>query len=77
MGDGTLRVSKARLLRFYWLYLNVRAWVAAAKALALHGVRHAHGDRRALVEACVARRLGVELVLHTPVEPPDALDCKL
>ena len=49
---------------------------AAAQALALHGVRHAHGNHLALVEARVAGRLGVELVLHAPVEPPDALDCK-
>ena len=49
---------------------------AAAEALALLRVRHPHDDRRALVPARVAGRLRVELVLHAPVEVPDALDCK-
>ena len=47
------------------------------EAFALHGVGHAHGDHLALVEAGVAGRLGVEAVLHAPVEVPYALDCKM
>ena len=46
------------------------------EAFALHGVGHAHGDHLALVEAGVAGRLGVEPLLHAPVEVPYALYCK-
>ena len=46
------------------------------KALALHGVGHAHSDHLALVPAGVARCLGVEPLLHAAVEVPYALDWK-
>ena len=53
-----------------------RRGTAASEALALLRVRHPHDDRRALIPARFAGLLRVELVLHAPVEAPDALDCK-
>ena len=48
--------------------------VVSIEAVALHGVGHSHGDHLALVEAGVARRVGVKTLLHAAVEVPYALD---